>query len=137
MKKKYRINFWDNIWEIESHFNETFPSVYKTVPSRYSCNFTNGDIVTDIQDIIIKAYKKNRYSAETIGHVNNFSLSELKTLSGGSQYINLELVLECNDIEKPDTNKIMEKSKSRNWKTVKILKRLKALKRYRIVKRLK
>jgi len=82
---------------------------------------------------------------ETIGHVNNISIEELKSMVGSSaENINLVLVLKYYEIEKPDASKIadinkkqLKKSKSNDWKTVKILKRLKALERYRIHKRLK
>ena len=70
--------------------------------------------------------------AEKIGHVNNLSNSEFSAST-----LFLEFVLESDEVEKPDIRKKLEKSKSRDWKTVKMLKRIKSLKRYRIVKRLK
>jgi len=116
-------------------FNETFTSFYETLNKRGYPNKI-GDIMVTLERIDIEEHIfKNDYSGvEIIGNVKNISVSKFESLVGEeADTIDLELVL----VEKPDASKKLKKSKSSDWKTLQILKRLKALKRYRIMKRLK
>jgi len=142
-KKKIELNFYinynDEIKEIAYTFNNDFPSSFFEDSPSGSYNAYFGDIVAFMNCFVIFLDNASGGAGEIIGHVNDLSINDLMALIGNSETVNLELVLKT---EKPDTSKIAEinkkiKSKSRNWKTVKILKRLKSLKRYRIVKRLK
>jgi len=110
---------------------DTFPSLYKTKPSN-DYRTKHGDIYADKD--LFEITEENAYGqeGEIIEYVYNFTISELNSLSGNSRKVDLEFVLESDEIEKK-----LKKYKSSDWKTVKILKKLKALKRYRIMKKLK
>jgi len=117
-------------------FNPTFSSFYDTELSS-SHSITEGDIVAfkDKLEIEDRTSIEESDGAEKIGYVNKFHISEIKNKIGDtSNNVELEFVLESDDIKKPNKNK---KSKSIDWKTMKINKTLKELKRYRIVKRQK
>jgi len=117
-------------------FNPTFSSFYDTELSS-SHSITEGDIVAfkDKLEIEDRSLLSAINGAEKIGYAYNFYISEIKNKIGDtSNNVELEFVLESDDIKKPNKNK---KSKSIDWKTMKINKTLKELKRYRIVKRQK
>ena len=87
----------------------------------------------------IQGRNEGKSGVEKIGNINGFIFYDLESASlyDDSDYLNLQLIFKSDEIEKPDAKKKLEKSKSNDWKTIKILKRLKGLKRYRIVKKLK
>jgi len=103
-EKKIEITFEIYNLFLLSYFNENFPSFYKTDLPR-GCRFTNGDMLGFKSVISIETDSGSANNAEIIGHVNNFSNNELKSLVGNSQFVNLELVLESDEIKKPDTTK--------------------------------
>jgi len=130
--KNIKINF--NVDEESLYIlvnNNAFPSLYKTKPTN-DYKLQHGDIYADMD--LFEITEENGYGqeGEVIGYVYNFAISELNSLSGNSNKVELEFVLESDEIEKK-----LKKYKSSDWKTVKILKKLKALKRYRIAKKLK
>jgi len=101
-KKKIELAFTDfEGEELTKDFDENFSTFYENELSE-GYVASNGDIVAFRNHFSIYLENAQGVSAERIGHVNDFSYSDLKALIGNSETVNLEFVLKT---EKPDTSK--------------------------------
>ena len=98
--------------------------------------YHSGDIISGSDTFRIIKGDFNFYYTEIVAKViqaDQFK-NEFRSIMGGPH--DFQFLLEEEKEEKEEKEKQMEKPKSENWETVKMMEKIKSLKRYRIVKRL-